>query len=186
MEALPQKPTVEIEIIKTRGDVNWIARSLRSPVNQTQGAILPKSWNKPCSKGASTAAIHSFKDLPTENPAGLTLACTPPREIRKTFCCSGSRRVAVITCPSSPQDHASAHRLFAGRNWFAIIGPTSRSLTFGATFRPAPARLFDSDPDRRVEALLLAAAGMKRLRAAGAFADALWSDRPGRTRSATA
>ena len=177
LEALPQKPTVEIEIIKTRGDVN-LDRPLASFAGEPDAkGLFTKELEQALLEGRIDLAIHSFKDLPTENPAGLTLACTPPREdpedillFRKSS--RGRDHLPFVSAGSRIGTSSIRRQELVRHHW-----PDIKITDIRGNVPTRLARLFDSDPDRRVEALLLAAAGMKRLRAAGAFADALWSDR---------
>jgi hydroxymethylbilane synthase len=65
-----------IEIIRTTGD-----RITGVPLAQvgTKG-LFTKEIEEALLEGRIDLAVHSLKDLPTELPAGLSLAATPPRE----------------------------------------------------------------------------------------------------------
>jgi hydroxymethylbilane synthase len=67
---------VEIVEITTRGDVEQLG-----PVADigTQG-VFTKEIQAAVLNGEVDVAVHSLKDLPTEQVGGLTLAATPPRE----------------------------------------------------------------------------------------------------------
>ncbi|QDT72293.1 hydroxymethylbilane synthase [Lacipirellula limnantheis] len=67
---------VEIVEITTRGDVEQLG-----PVGSigTQG-VFTKEIQAALLAGQVDLAVHSLKDLPTEQVAGLVLAATPPRE----------------------------------------------------------------------------------------------------------
>lgn len=67
---------VEIVEITTRGDVEQLG-----PVGSigTQG-VFTKEIQAAVLSGDVDLAVHSLKDLPTEQVAGLVLAATPPRE----------------------------------------------------------------------------------------------------------
>ena len=65
-----------IEIIKTTGDK--IADVPLAKVG-TKG-LFTKEIEEALLERRADLAVHSLKDLPTELPAGLTLAATPPRE----------------------------------------------------------------------------------------------------------
>lgn len=67
---------VEIIEITTRGDVEQLG-----PVGSigTQG-VFTKEIQAAVLSGDVDIAVHSLKDLPTEQVAGLVLAATPPRE----------------------------------------------------------------------------------------------------------
>jgi hydroxymethylbilane synthase len=65
-----------IEIVKTTGD-----KITGVPLSQvgTKG-LFTKEIEEALLEGRADLAVHSLKDLPTELPAGLTLAAVPPRE----------------------------------------------------------------------------------------------------------
>jgi hydroxymethylbilane synthase len=65
-----------IEIVKTTGD-----KITGVPLAQvgTKG-LFTKEIEEALLEGRADLAVHSLKDLPTELPAGLTLAATPARE----------------------------------------------------------------------------------------------------------
>jgi hydroxymethylbilane synthase len=51
------------------------------PLSQIGGkGLFTKELEDALLAGEADIAVHSLKDMPTEQPAGLTLACTPPRE----------------------------------------------------------------------------------------------------------
>ena len=65
-----------IEIIKTTGD-----KITGVPLNQVGGkGLFTKEIEEALLEGSADLAVHSLKDLPTELPAGLTLAAVPLRE----------------------------------------------------------------------------------------------------------
>jgi len=65
-----------IEIIKTTGD-----RITSVPLNQVGGkGLFTREIEDALLEGRADLAVHSLKDLPTELPAGLTLAAIPTRE----------------------------------------------------------------------------------------------------------
>ena len=65
-----------IEIIQTTGDK--ITSVALSKVGSK--GLFTKEIEEALLAGAIDLAVHSLKDMPTELPAGLTLAATPPRE----------------------------------------------------------------------------------------------------------
>jgi hydroxymethylbilane synthase len=65
-----------IEIIKTTGD-----KITSVPLNQVGAkGLFTKEIEEALLDGRADLAVHSLKDLPTELPAGLTLAAIPARE----------------------------------------------------------------------------------------------------------
>jgi len=67
---------VEIRIIKTTGD-----KLANVPLTQsgTKGLFI-KEIEEALAEGIVDLAVHSLKDLPTEQPPSLTVAAVPPRE----------------------------------------------------------------------------------------------------------
>lgn len=66
----------EIQIIKTTGD-----KILDVPLAQIGGkGLFTKEIEEALLDGRIDLAVHSLKDLPTEVPEGLTIACIPDRE----------------------------------------------------------------------------------------------------------
>src|SRR3954453_13808945 len=65
-----------IEIIKTTGDHLQTA----SLVQAGGKGLFTKEIEDALLRGSIDVAVHSLKDLPTENPSGLTIAAIPERE----------------------------------------------------------------------------------------------------------
>jgi hydroxymethylbilane synthase len=65
-----------IEIIKTTGD----RLDTASLVQSGGKGLFTKEIEEALLAGAIDVAVHSLKDLPTETPRGLAIAATPPRE----------------------------------------------------------------------------------------------------------
>ena len=73
-------PTLECEekIITTQGD-----KILDKPLPEIGGkGIFTQELESELLDGAVQCAVHSLKDLPVENPAGLTIGCIPARALR--------------------------------------------------------------------------------------------------------
>lgn len=74
-------PTLECEekIITTQGD-----KVLDKPLPEIGGkGLFTQELESELLRGAVHCAVHSLKDLPVENPAGLTIGCIPARaEVR--------------------------------------------------------------------------------------------------------
>jgi hydroxymethylbilane synthase len=69
----------ELKIIKTTGD-----KLQKASMSKVEGGLPKGLFTKELEvallKGQADLAVHSLKDLPTDLPAGLVLAATPPRE----------------------------------------------------------------------------------------------------------
>lgn len=150
-----------IEIIRTTGD-----RITDSPLHKVGGkGLFTKEIEEALLDKRIDLAVHSLKDLPTELPKGLTIAAIPEREDQRD----------------------------------AIVGGTLRSLKFGARVgtsslrRIAQLRRIRPDLDiqsirgnvdtrlrkveqREFDAIVLAAAGLKRLGLGYVIAEAFRPD----------
>jgi hydroxymethylbilane synthase len=137
-----------IEIIKTTGD-----RITDVPLAQVGGkGLFTKEIEEALLDGRADLAVHSLKDLPTELPPGLHLAATPERE---------DPRDAIVGKP------------LAGLTRGAKVGTSSlrrsaqlRQARPGLVIEPVrgnlDTRLRKLDQGQ-YDAILLAAAGLKRL-----------------------
>ena len=86
-----------IEIIKTSGD-----KIQDVPLAQVGGkGLFTKEIDEALLAGAIDLAVHSMKDVPTELPAGLTIAAIPERE---------EPRDALIGCDARSVGGRSAGR----------------------------------------------------------------------------
>lgn len=76
----------EEKIITTQGD-----RVLDKPLPEIGGkGLFTQELEHELLTGAVHCAVHSLKDLPVENPAGLTVGCIPARaEVRDALVCGG-------------------------------------------------------------------------------------------------
>ena len=144
---------IRIEIIRTTGDRQQQAEP-GSGFGSDKG-IFVKEIEEALLESRIDAAVHSLKDLPTEQPEGLVITAIPARE---------DARDALVT-----RDGASILSLPGG----ARVGTSSpRRAAQLAAFRPnllfAPVR---GNVDTRIlkmvegkfEAVVLAAAGLRRL-----------------------
>ncbi len=76
-EAFPRL-RFELKIIKTTGDKLQTASMAKIEGGLPKG-LFTKELEVALVKGQADLAVHSLKDLPTDLPAGLTLAATPKR-----------------------------------------------------------------------------------------------------------
>jgi hydroxymethylbilane synthase len=103
--------------------------------------------------------VHSFKDLPTAPADGIRLAAVPPRaDARDALATRDGVTLAKLPAGSrvgtgSPRRRA---QLLAARPDLDVVGIRGNVDT-------RLGRLYDADDDRRVDGLVLAAAGLERL-----------------------
>ena len=151
LEAMPGGPRIEIVTISTAGD-----RILDVPLSQLKGqAFFTKEIESALLDERIDFAVHSMKDLATIMPEGLVLAASPERE---------DPRDVILSATGVGLDDLPA----GGR-----VGTSSlRRRAFLACRRPdlVIANLRGNVPTRlaklragEYEAILLAAAGVKRL-----------------------
>ncbi len=77
LQALHPNLECEMRVIRTRGD-----EILNQPLAKIEGkGLFVKEIEKALLAGEIDIAVHSLKDLPTEQPEGLSVAAIPRREI---------------------------------------------------------------------------------------------------------
>ena len=134
---------VELQIIRTRGD-----EIQDRPLPEIGGkGLFTAELDRALLDGRIHLAVHSLKDLPTDAPPGLTIACIPERE--------DPRDVLVGPAGSA----VSLEGLPDG----AVLGTSSlRRKAMARAFRP-DLEIRDVRDEGLYDALVLAAAGIRRL-----------------------
>ena len=150
---------VSIEVIRTAGDVS------DRPIAELGDGAFVRAIEDALRAGTIDAAVHSLKDLPTDEPADLVIAAVPGRE---------DPRDVLIT---------RDRRGLAGLETDAVVGTSSpRRAAFLRAVRPdARVREIRGNVDTRLrkvrdgayDAVLVAAAGLRRLGIAFAEDEAL-------------
>ena len=148
-----------IEIIKTTGD-----KITDVPLAQVGGkGLFTKEIEEALLDGRADLAVHSLKDLPTELPEGLVLAAVPEREDpRDALVGQAAGRTAQGRARSAPA-------LCGARRSCASCGP---DLTIESVRGNLDTRLRKLD-EGQYDAIVLAAAGLKRLGWADRIAEIL-------------
>jgi hydroxymethylbilane synthase len=149
---------VELVIVRTRGDAVQ-----DRPLAAVGGkGLFTKELEEGLLGGEIDLAVHSLKDLPSENPPGLVVAGLPPREDPRDVLVGSTladlRRGAVVGTGSARR----AMQLLALRPDLEI-----RGLRGNVDTRIAKQRAGDYD------AIVLAAAGITRIGRAADITDAL-------------
>ncbi|MCA9653859.1 MAG: hydroxymethylbilane synthase [Myxococcales bacterium] len=155
---------VELEIITTEGD-----RIQDRPLHAIGGkGLFVKAIEERLLDGSVDLAVHSMKDLPAFGPKGLVIACTPPREDPRDALVGP----AGLTLASMP----AGARLGTGS---LRRGALARRINPGVEVVPirgnVPTRMGKVDSGE-VDAVLLAAAGLRRLGLADRIAELLDPD----------
>ncbi len=153
---------VELVTIKTRGD-----RVTDRPLQQVGGkGLFTKELEDALLGGDIDLAVHSMKDMPTEGPPGLVVACVPERV--------------------DPRDAVVGARLDdLGPGAVVGTGSVRRALQLRALRSDLQVRGIRGNVDTRIakqrageyDAILLAMAGLERLGRAAEATEALTVDR---------
>ena len=150
--------TTNIEIIKTTGD-----KITGVPLSQvgTKG-LFTKELEEALLAGSIDIAVHSLKDMPTELPAGLALAATPARE---------DARDAIIGKPLLELTRGAKVGTSSLRRT-AQLRQVRPDLIIESVRGNLDTRLRKLD-EGQYDAILLAAAGLRRLGWADRIAELL-------------
>ena len=156
--------TFSIEIFKTTGDQLQSRAPEEIPANLPKG-LFTKELEVALLEKRADLAVHSLKDLPTEFPEGLTLTAVSPRE--------DVREVLLSKRPLTPTDTPGG--LFRQLPDGGTVGTGSpRRQAFIRRANPAlgtigirgnvPTRIKKLSEDADLDAIVLAAAGLNRLK----------------------
>ena len=147
----------EEKVITTQGDT-----ILDKPLPEIGGkGLFTQELESELLSGAVHCAVHSLKDLPVENPAGLTIGCIPVRaEVRDALICGAY---------TGGSDSSSIAQLRAG----AVVGTSSlrRAAQILAARPDVTIQSLRGNVDTRLrkalegqyDAIVLAGAGLTRL-----------------------
>src|SRR3954466_5878098 len=138
----------QIEIIKTTGDHLQTA----SLVQAGGKGLFTKEIEEALLSGAIDLAVHSLKDLPTDNPDGLTIAAIPERE---------DPRDAIVGCPLIEVKQGARIGTSSGRRGAQLL-----NLRPDLNVQPIRGNVdtrLRKLKEGQFDAILLAAAGLRRL-----------------------
>jgi hydroxymethylbilane synthase len=152
---------VELRIIKTSGD-----RLIDTPIQDLGGkGVFTKEIEEALLRGEIDLAVHSMKDLPPQLPEGLVIAAMPKRE--------DPRDVLVTRAKAALADLPAGATIGTGslrRRAQLLHG--RRDLSIVALRGNVDTRLRKLD-EGQVDALVMAAAGLKRIGRADRIAEYL-------------
>lgn len=168
MAALPAAPEIEIRIIQTSGD-----RILDVPLSEVTRAsgvdakgVFTKEIEDALLANEIDFAVHSYKDLPSVLPAGLRIGAIPQRvDARDALIFPKSklaREGAPFVAPGSVVATSSVRRT-------ALVRHLWPDLKLADLRGNVPTRLRKLFAPGGPDAILLAEAGVLRLKAAGFF-----------------
>ena len=142
---------VELLILKTRGDI-----ILDVPLSKVGGkGLFVKEIEEALLDGRADLAVHSMKDVPMELPAGLVLGAVPEREDPADLLLS-MRYADLAALPKSGRVGTSSLRRQAQ---LLALRPDLEVLFLRGNVDTRIRKLGDGEFD----AIIMAAAGMKRL-----------------------
>jgi hydroxymethylbilane synthase len=143
--------TCEEKVITTQGD-----KVLDKPLPEIGGkGLFTQELESELLSGAVHCAVHSLKDLPVENPAGLTLGCIPARAEVRDALISG-KGYTLSSLPAGAVVGTSSLRR-AAQILAARPDVTTQSLRGNVDTRLRKAL------DNQYDAIILAGAGLTRL-----------------------
>ena len=145
--------TVEIEVMKTQGDV-----TLDSPLPQIGGkGVFTAELEAALRSGAIDLAVHSLKDLPTEGSPGLIIGAIPERgDPRDALVSRGSHTLDAL--PTGAAVGTSSLRRAAQ---LLVLRPDLRLLDIRGNVDTRIRKALDEDGP--YDAIVLALAGLERL-----------------------
>jgi hydroxymethylbilane synthase len=155
---------VELQIIKTGGD-----RLLATPIQDLGGkGAFTKEIEEALLQGEIDLAVHSLKDLPPQLAAGLAIAAVPQREDARDVLVSREKRTFAELPPGIRIGTGSLRRQ-------AQLLHKRRDLSMLPIRGNVDTRLRKLD-EGEVDALVMAAAGLKRIGRADRISEYLADD----------
>lgn len=146
-------PQLECEekIITTQGD-----KILNKPLPEIGGkGLFTQELESELLNGDVHCAVHSLKDLPVENPAGLTIGCIPARaEVRDALI--AARGYTLLTLPANATVGTSSLRRAAQ---ILALRPDVKTESLRGNVDTRLRKALDGQYD----AIILAGAGLTRL-----------------------
>ncbi len=149
--ALAEPAAIEITAIRTTGD-----RIQDKPLAEAGGkGLFVKEIEEALLAGRIDAAVHSMKDMPTEQPAGLAIAAFLPREdVRDVLIAGDARRITDLK-----QGAIVGTSALRRKAQLLYRRPDLKIVNFRGNVETRLARVQSG----AVDATLLALAGLKRL-----------------------
>ncbi len=150
--------TVEERIIRTTGDAR-LDIDLSAPGSLDKG-LFTKELELALLRGEIDAAVHSLKDLPTVQPAGLTIGAVLPRENPADMLIARSPGGIAALAPGARVATSSLRR----KRFLLWQRPDLDVVVLRGN---VPTRIRKLAEDPALSAIVLAAAGLHRLERAG-------------------
>jgi hydroxymethylbilane synthase len=142
---------VELRIIKTSGD-----RFVDTAISNIGGkGVFTKEIEDALLCGQIDLAVHSLKDLPTQLPEGLVIAAVPPREDARDVLVARRKQALSALPPGSKIGTGSLRRRAQLLHFRSELAPVAIRGNIDTRLKKLDAG--------EVDALVLAAAGLRRL-----------------------
>ena len=155
---------VELEIITTKGD-----QILDRPLHEVGGkGLFVKGIEAKLIEGTVDLAVHSMKDMPALGPEALVVGCTPSREDPRDALVGGAGSTLAGLAPGTKVGTGSLRR-------GALVRRLNPSVEVVPIRGNVPTRVGMVDSGE-VDAVILAAAGLRRLGLGGRIVEALDPD----------
>lgn len=144
---------IDVEVFTTTGD-----RRLETPLPEIGGkGVFTEELEEALLDGRIDLAVHSLKDLPTQERPGLTIGATPEREDVADVLVSRAGRPLADLPPGAVVGTSSLRRAAQLRR----ARPDLRIASIRGNVETRLRKAFD--PDGEVDAIVLARAGLARL-----------------------
>ncbi len=149
---------ITIKTIRTTGD-RFMEASPKELASLTRG-IFVKEIEEALIEGSIDLAVHSLKDLPVETPAGLRISAIPAREDPRDVLVSGHPLNSVTELPENARIATSSPRR---SEQLRLLRPDLRIVPLRGNVDTRIGKL----KNEGLDAVVLAAAGLKRLKLGG-------------------
>jgi len=157
-EILKQNPDLEVEIIKIKTKGDKILDTALSKIGDK--ALFTKELENALLDESIDLAVHSMKDLPTSLPQGLEICATSVREDMRDVLCF-SERAKVEALNSLEQAQVIATSSLRRKAQLQAYFPNKKFVDIRGNLQTRFKKL--NDPENQIDAIVLAAAGIKRL-----------------------
>ncbi|WP_251450511.1 hydroxymethylbilane synthase [Microbacterium sp. Marseille-Q6648] len=144
----------ELVIIQSEGD-----RSTASLASLGGAGVFAAALREALLAGEVDAVVHSYKDLPTAPIDGLSIAAVPRRADARDALCARDG-LTLETLPEGARVGTGSPRR---RAQLAARRPDLDVVDIRGNIDTRLARVGDADPERGLDAVVLAAAGLERL-----------------------
>lgn len=159
-EAIAEKLGAEVVVIESEGD-----RSTESLALMGGTGVFVTALRHALLANEVDVVIHSFKDLPTAPADGLAIAAVPPRADARDALCARDG-LTLDTLPESAKVGTGSPRR---RAQLAARRPDLEIVDIRGNVDTRLARVGSEDPERALDAVVLAVAGLDRLGRADAI-----------------